>query len=236
MARPTPVTFLDKSFCFTGKMSELLRKDAEREVRARGGLTQSSVNKDLDYLVVGDIPNPTWAYGDYGSKIAKAMDFKAQGKRKPRTVSESDFLEDLASTSPTNSGAIDTKVIICTYHVTVDEPSAFGLDALADELSGIEDCAVKIKAFPAGAMIIFAEDGVTEGTDGWDLRVRVTKVAGLAYVTQPLVDAVAHVLGGRFGDAGHLSWTEKAEGSADFVRYLREIPKAQRVQILADQE
>lgn len=235
MRKRTPITFQDKSFCFTGKMAELLRKDAEREVRARGGLSQGGVNRNLDYLVVGDIPSAAWKFGDYGSKIMSAMEYKAQGKRKPRIVSESDFLEDLATSSPTNTGAIDTKVIVCSYFINLNEAEAAqGFNPLVDELSSIEDSHVKVKMYPADCYgTIFADEGAVTGSDGWDVRVRITKVAGLDYMTGPFVEAVATALTMRFGDGGHLTWTEKAEGSADFVKYLRELPKAQRVQILA---
>lgn len=237
MRRRAPITYTDKSFCFTGKRAELLRKDAEREVRARGGLSQSGVNATLDYLVVGDIPSPGWSFGDYGSKIDKAMQYRAAGARKPKIVSESDFLEDLATTAPTNSGAIDTKVIVCSYYLSVDDsvsPGNLGLNELADELSSIEGCNVKVKVYPSASVaILFSEEGVSERPDGWDIRVRVIKVAGLEYLTPPFVDAVAHVLGQRFGDAGSLTYTEKPEGSASFVKYLRELPKAQRVQVLS---
>jgi len=40
-----------KSFCFTGELRSLKRKDAEAMVQARGGTIKSSVTKGLDYLV-----------------------------------------------------------------------------------------------------------------------------------------------------------------------------------------
>lgn len=39
------------SFCFTGEIQGISRKDAERLVRESGGSVRSSVTKDLDYLV-----------------------------------------------------------------------------------------------------------------------------------------------------------------------------------------
>lgn len=64
--------FADKSYCFTGKLAELKRTQAEREVRARGGLTTETVNERLDYLVIGSIPAIGWKHGSYGNKIEKA--------------------------------------------------------------------------------------------------------------------------------------------------------------------
>lgn len=43
-----------KSFCFTGELQSIKRSEAEKLVRARGGIVKSSVTRDLDYLVTND--------------------------------------------------------------------------------------------------------------------------------------------------------------------------------------
>ena len=40
-----------KSFCFTGELNTLKRKEAEAMVQAKGGTVKSSVTKGLTYLV-----------------------------------------------------------------------------------------------------------------------------------------------------------------------------------------
>ena len=40
-----------KSFCFTGELNTLKRKEAEVMVQAKGGAVKSSVTKGLTYLV-----------------------------------------------------------------------------------------------------------------------------------------------------------------------------------------
>ena len=40
-----------KSFCFTGELTSLKRKDAEAMVQAKGGIIKTAVTKDLSYLV-----------------------------------------------------------------------------------------------------------------------------------------------------------------------------------------
>jgi NAD-dependent DNA ligase len=46
----TSLIFDDKVFCFTGTVLQLKRTRAERETRARGGVTVSEVNDRLDFL------------------------------------------------------------------------------------------------------------------------------------------------------------------------------------------
>ena len=49
----------------SGKMVELKRTQEEKEVRMRGGNSIDSITPQLDYLVIGSIPSPSWKNGDY---------------------------------------------------------------------------------------------------------------------------------------------------------------------------
>ena len=55
--------FTGKSFLFTGELSSCTRNDAKDRVEALGGVVKDSINKALDYVVVGEKP---------GSKLKKA--------------------------------------------------------------------------------------------------------------------------------------------------------------------
>lgn len=44
-----------KSFCFTGELVKMKRADAEQLVKKAGGVTKSTVTKDLSYLVTNDV-------------------------------------------------------------------------------------------------------------------------------------------------------------------------------------
>ena len=55
--------FQGKSFLFTGKLNHLKRDEAQKMVESLGGSNSGSVNKKLNYLVVGE---------DAGSKLEKA--------------------------------------------------------------------------------------------------------------------------------------------------------------------
>lgn len=74
-----------KSFLFTGVMLAMKREEAQGLVEEQGGVAALSVNKDLDYLVVGD-------GGGAGSKLAKAKKLAASGG-KVKIIEESEFLK-----------------------------------------------------------------------------------------------------------------------------------------------
>ena len=67
-----------KVFVFTGSLSNLGRKEAEKTIHELGGKTTSSISKNTDFLVYGSSP---------GSKLKKALDLKI------KTINEEKFLE-----------------------------------------------------------------------------------------------------------------------------------------------
>lgn len=69
-----------KSFVLTGSLSGLTRDEAKDRIRLVGGIVKESVNKDLNYLVVGDAP---------GSKYDKAQ------KLGVKVIGEEEFLKML---------------------------------------------------------------------------------------------------------------------------------------------
>jgi DNA ligase (NAD+) len=69
-------TLADKTFVFTGGLSDMTREEAQEAVEARGGHAASSVSSHTDYVVVGDSP---------GSKLTEAE------KKGIRVLSESEF-------------------------------------------------------------------------------------------------------------------------------------------------
>lgn len=60
------------SFCFTGQFLFGTRSACEQAVTHRGGRI-SSVNRKLDFLVIGELSSRDWKYSSYGSKIESAM-------------------------------------------------------------------------------------------------------------------------------------------------------------------
>ncbi|MDZ7261404.1 MAG: tetratricopeptide repeat protein [candidate division KSB1 bacterium] len=82
--------FRNKSVVFTGKLASLPRKEAQKIVRALGGLTPRMVTKTTTFLVVGD--EGFLSRIDKSRKLKKAEALNEQGGN-VRIISESDFLE-----------------------------------------------------------------------------------------------------------------------------------------------
>ena len=70
--------FEGKKFLITGSLSSMTRVQAENAIEARNGMIASSVNKTLNYLIVGENP---------GSKVDKA-----KGINSIQIINEKDFM------------------------------------------------------------------------------------------------------------------------------------------------
>lgn len=78
--KPAPtVLFESKVFCFTGKFFYGGRKTCENEVMARGGHVHPTVNKKVDYLVIGQVGSTDWKHSTHGNKIEAAIQIKNKG-------------------------------------------------------------------------------------------------------------------------------------------------------------
>jgi hypothetical protein len=73
------LSFEGRSFCFTGVFHSGTRDWCHSQVAGRGGRSSGSITKKLDYLVIGDIGNETWAHSTHGRKIEKAIQYNATG-------------------------------------------------------------------------------------------------------------------------------------------------------------
>jgi NAD-dependent DNA ligase len=91
---PPVVTFTSRSFCFTGKFNSGTRAWCEAQVHNRGGVALSSVNRKLNYLVIGDIGSRDWLHSTFGTKIKKALDQQEKGVD-TRIISEQHWYEHL---------------------------------------------------------------------------------------------------------------------------------------------
>lgn len=77
---PEPeVIFQGKSFLFTGTFAFGVRKKCQGATLALGGHVAKSVNKSLNYLVLGTYVTDTWAHENYGRKIEKAIQYQQSG-------------------------------------------------------------------------------------------------------------------------------------------------------------
>lgn len=78
------------SFCFTGSSSRMTRKEFEKTVNGLGGVLHPRVIRETNYLVIGDLGNPCWAFACYGRKVEHAMKLRKEGSRL-QVVHENDF-------------------------------------------------------------------------------------------------------------------------------------------------
>lgn len=61
------------TFCLTGDFVSGDRESVDTMLRCLGAETNSSVNKSVDYLVIGTLASRDWLYTSHGRKIEKAL-------------------------------------------------------------------------------------------------------------------------------------------------------------------
>ncbi|GJM14130.1 MAG: hypothetical protein DHS20C12_25330 [Pseudohongiella sp.] len=66
-------------FCLTGDFVSGDRESVDTLLRCHGGESNSSVNKSVDYLVIGTLASRDWLYTSHGRKIEKALLLKREG-------------------------------------------------------------------------------------------------------------------------------------------------------------
>ena len=77
---PAPVlAFRGRRYCFTGTFNFGGRKDCEGAVTGRGG-SCGSLTQKTDVLVIGMYATESWKHSSFGTKIAKAVDYRAAGQ------------------------------------------------------------------------------------------------------------------------------------------------------------
>jgi len=226
--------FKNKTICFTGKLAELTRAQAEQEARARDGLSQKTINKELDYLVIGSIPSNGWKFGDYGNKIVKARQLIENGA-KLKMISEDEFMESIENHHVTNSGDINEKILICRFKALVQNGDfdIDGLENYMEELKNMENSHVSAKLEDP---LIYQElYGQFEGIDLTDMILFQCRI-----VRHILIDSegqfIANNIKERFdkiqGVVGEFSWSEKTEGSSSFAKMIKNIPQKYRLKNL----
>ncbi len=67
------------TFCLTGDFVSGDRESVDTMLRCLGAETNSSMNKNVDYLVIGTLASRDWLYTAHGRKIEKALLLKRAG-------------------------------------------------------------------------------------------------------------------------------------------------------------
>lgn len=79
---PAPnIVFEERSFCFTGVFDFGRRNDCHDAIIERGGIAATGITKKLNYLVIGNIGSEFWRHSSFGTKIAKAIEYRSGGAR-----------------------------------------------------------------------------------------------------------------------------------------------------------
>jgi NAD-dependent DNA ligase len=79
--RPEPaVTFEGKTFCLTGRFAFGSNLECEETIVELGGIVDSTLGKDTDYLVIGELCSPDWAHTTFGRMIERAVNLREQGQ------------------------------------------------------------------------------------------------------------------------------------------------------------
>jgi NAD-dependent DNA ligase len=86
------ITFVGKTFVFTGQSARAEREDMATVVLALGGTEEPDVTRRSDYLVVCDGGSEFWAFSSYGRKVEQAYVQRQQGHQIV-IVHERDFWE-----------------------------------------------------------------------------------------------------------------------------------------------
>lgn len=78
--QPQPdLVFAGRTFLFTGKFYYGQRKRCQTVTESQGGLIAGSVNRSVNYLIVGGIGSRDWAHGIFGTKIESAIELRKKG-------------------------------------------------------------------------------------------------------------------------------------------------------------
>lgn len=80
LTRPEPqVTFEGKTFLFAGEMAYGPLHACEREVQELGGSTERTVNRRVDYVVIGSISAADWCQAPFGRVLDEVVQYRARG-------------------------------------------------------------------------------------------------------------------------------------------------------------
>jgi hypothetical protein len=140
-------------------------------------------------------------------------------------------MDALAETPPTNSGAIDAKVVVVNYKFLTPDPPNFDQDALEQVLSDLQmnSAHVRLSAFP---LIAYRElFGAAEHLTGdyLAIEIRIVRQTPLEFNSGDWVGTIERLMEAVPEVDGAAKWFERVEGSADYLRLLGEVPQSIRL-------
>lgn len=82
----------DKMVCLSGDFTFGSKSDVELIIVNLGGIRVDSITSRTDILVVGGNGSSNWSFGNYGTKVKKALELNSKGKN-IQIIGEDSFLE-----------------------------------------------------------------------------------------------------------------------------------------------
>ncbi len=73
------VDFSQKNVCLTGEFKRGSKEDVAKWFLAKGAVMQTAVNKKTEFVVVGEVGDKRWSFGNFGTKVKKAMELNEKG-------------------------------------------------------------------------------------------------------------------------------------------------------------
>lgn len=83
----------DFVFCLTGEFVSGDRNTIDTLLKCLGAETSTSVNKSVDYLVIGTLASEDWLYGSHGRKIEKALLMRREDSSDIKIITERTLLK-----------------------------------------------------------------------------------------------------------------------------------------------
>lgn len=83
--------FVGKQICLTGEFYYCSKSDMAEHLKSIGADIKSNVSLKTDYVIIGSKGNEKWSFGNYGSKIKKALELQEKGKN-IKIIKEEDIL------------------------------------------------------------------------------------------------------------------------------------------------
>lgn len=82
----------EKTVCLTGNFVNGTKSEIGERIIANNGVVSASVTKKTNILVVGGEGSKDWSFGNFGTKVKKAMELKSKGSE-IEIFGEEDFLQ-----------------------------------------------------------------------------------------------------------------------------------------------
>lgn len=103
-----------KECCLSGDFNYGTKDDVKRYIISHGGTVSDSVRRTTEVLIVGGKGNAAWAFGNYGTKVAKALDARTNG-RFIFIILEEDFFQAMEKGLGQDKASGQAKFLINEY-------------------------------------------------------------------------------------------------------------------------